>query len=170
VGDPAVVSLEAFRDAVLADAHATAAARLAAANREAADRLADARHEAAQLTTRAADEGRRSADRTARGVLAAARREARGAVLRARRDALAALAARTVELLADERTGEDLARLREALAERARRQLGDGVVVQPSPDGGVVAVDGGRSVDYRLATIVAREMDALGVDVEEAWQ
>lgn len=165
------MTLEAVRDALLAEARADAAEQVAAADTAGRDAVDAAQAEADRLLAQARADGEAEARAAVAGELARARRQAREVVLAARRAAyehVGAEARRQATELGEAPGGASLV---EGLAALARAQLGDGAVVDADGEvGGVVARAGTRSVDYRLAAVAERCLDALGPEVEELWR
>lgn len=167
--DALSTALEPVRLALLADAQAEAAAIVDQAKVEAAGVVARAHGDVdtavGQARRRAEDVGAAHAAMT----LTRARREAHATVLQAREALRRELVRRVViaveAMRGDQRYPALLARL-EALA---RSQLGTAALIEYPPEGGIVAVDGPRRVDYRLAALAERELDALADEVAALW-
>ncbi len=156
--------LEPVRAALREDAERRAAALLAEGRR-----AADAVVEAARVASEeAVGRARVRAEATARArreqALAAARRDVHRTVLEAeaevRRQVVDAAVAAAVAMADDPR----YPRLLDRLERLARHQLGSDAIVERDPaDGpGVVATAGARRVDYRLATLARRALEARG--------
>lgn len=162
------VRLDAFRNAVLADARSEAERTFEAAARDAEATLAEARRRAEQLIEQARREGRDAAERETRRRRIDARRQARALVLRERRRALDRLRDTVLERLRDGATYE---RLEAVLVQQAQRQLGANAKIERHGDaGGLVAYSDGRRVDYRLPVLVERAIDELGSRLEDLWR
>jgi vacuolar-type H+-ATPase subunit E/Vma4 len=165
------VNLEPVCEALVAEALRDAEDMRAAAQRDAAGVLAQARDEADRLLEAASAEGEAEARAVASTELARARRQARERVLDARQAAYRradAEAARAASLL---RNSPAYSALITGLSDVARGQLGAGAEVTVDKDvGGLVAVAGSRSVDYRLPIVASRCVRALGAEVETLWR
>jgi vacuolar-type H+-ATPase subunit E/Vma4 len=165
------LTLEAPRDALLADARTDADRVIAQAEADAAAALAHARRAADELIAAASARG--EADGRIEAALQAARENAlaRMEVLAARRglyDELRQRARRAVLSLRDEPGYQELL---ERLAAAARRDLGDDaeLEVDPADAGGVRARSGSRRVDYSLPALAQRCVDALGPGLRQLW-
>ncbi len=163
--------LEPVREALLLDAAAEADRVVAAATSEAHDVVASARAEADAQVEQAQHRTTLAAQAHEALLLARVRNEGHRAVLATRR--------RLEQQLIDEaRTAVEGLRhdprypaVLDHLEAMARRQLGDDAVIErdAAPAGGIVAVAGARRVDYRLATLADRAIDALADEVAELW-
>jgi vacuolar-type H+-ATPase subunit E/Vma4 len=169
VGGDATVNLEAFRDAVLAEARASARALTDEADREARERIEEATRRADQQRERARHQGRETAERAAHRERSRVRRQARQQVLRARRAAVDDLREAVLARLGEQRGSPAHRALLEGLTQQARGQLGAGAEIEPREDGVVAHLDG-RSVDYRLPVLVDRAIEDLGAELEELWR
>ena len=165
------MSLDAVRDALLADARQAGDERRAAAIREAAATRDSARRSASQLLAGVREAGAAEARAVAARELARARRQAHETVLAARREVYERARSEARRAATSLRDAPDHAELCDGLASAARRQLGADASVEIDPEvGGVVATAGSRSVDYRWPAIADRCFDALGAAVEELWR
>lgn len=166
------MNLDAVRAALIADAHSDAESILADADREVAARRADAQREAALLIETGRTQGARDADARLARRRAETRRESRQLVLAAQRRALDALRDGARSAARELGTEHSYPELLDRLRLLAVTQLGSGAAISVAPDGepGVTATDGRRRVDYRLATLADRAVDALGADVEMLWK
>lgn len=163
--------LQAFREAVLAEAREDAQRRLDETEQAARRRLESAQAQAAELVEDARQEGRDSAERETGRHQMESRRTAREQVLQAHHDAVVLLRRRVLTLLRERRHSKPYRDLLVCLEERARQQLGTEAEVDNDPDGGgFVARADGRRVDYRLPTLVERVMDEMGTELEDLWR
>ncbi len=162
--------LEPVRAALREDADRHAALILQRARQAADVTVAEARAESEQAVARAAERATASARARREQARATARREVHRAVLEAeadvRRAIVGAAVAATAEMTHDPRYPQLLHRLEQV----ATDQLGaDAVAVRDPGDGpGVVATAGARRVDYRLATLARRALEAYGDALVEA--
>jgi hypothetical protein len=172
VGGDAGLTVDAARDALLADARASAEQSVAEADAEARERIETARRAAADVAARARAQGE------AEGRLLAAREAARLAAL-ARADVLTARAGAYEELgrrahtaVLELRHEDGYAELLARLAAAARRDLGDDadLEVDPPDAGGVRARAGTRLVDYTLPALAGRCVEALGPRLRRLWE
>lgn len=163
------MNVAAVRRALLEDAEADAGRLLAAAEAEAAERLAGARREAEGRLRAARAEGEADALAQLGAERARARREARERILAARREAYEALGAAAADAARALRDDPSYPDLRAALVRRAQAQLGPDAEILDDPEGGIIARDGNRRVDYRLVTLAGRCLDAFGEEVEALW-
>jgi hypothetical protein len=166
------LTVDVARDALLADAQASAQRIIAEADAEALERIEAARRAATDIVARARAQGE------AEGRVLAAREAAREAAL-ARMEVLAARGAAYEEFrrracaaalaLRDEAGYADLLA---GLAAAARRDLGDDadLEVDPPDAGGVRARLGTRLVDYTLPALAARCVEALGPRLRRLWE
>jgi vacuolar-type H+-ATPase subunit E/Vma4 len=165
------LSIDAARDALLADARAEAARLIAEADAEAREPVAAARRDADRLAERARAggeaEGRVVAAHESAERAAAARRE----VLAARGEAYEELRVRARMAVLALRGEPGYGALLERLADAARRDLGAGaqLEVDPPEGGGVRGRAGSRRVDYTLPTLAERCVDALGPELGRLW-
>lgn len=155
--------------ALLASARREADAVLADADDEVAAELAEAQGRADAILSEAAAQGAADAEAVMRTELLRARREARGVVLRAQEQARGRLRSEVHARLRALREDPAYPELREALAARARADLGPGAAVEDDPSGGVVATDGSRRASYSLAALADRVLDGMGGEVEGLW-
>ena len=161
-------ALEPVRLALLADARSEAEQLIAAA-RAAGDTLvaeAEQRADAAveQARRRAVLAGAAQADQAARR----AHRVGHRAVLHTEDEQRRQLVDRVRSAVAGVRTDARYPELLDHLEQLARTQLGDGAVTvrDPEPDGGVVATDGPRRVDYRLPALADRALRSIADQAE----
>jgi vacuolar-type H+-ATPase subunit E/Vma4 len=172
VGGDACVTLEAVRDAALADASSHADRTRRAAEERAEQIIADGRAEAASVVARHRAAAESLADLEERARLAEARTQAHAVVLQAQRsvlrDATEAAHARARQLADDPR----YERLIEHLVAEARERLGTDSEVEliAAPEGGVVARAGSRQLDYSLHAQVDRCLEALASELERLWR
>ncbi len=162
-------AVEPVRAALLRAARQDADAVLAGAREQAAAVLDGARGRAEAILAEARRQG--AADGAAAGAadLLRARRAARATALAARAEAYRELRRAVAARLEDLRGSPEYPRLRELLAERARRLLGAEVPVGEPPDGGVLAVAGDRRVDLGLTALADRALERAGARVEALW-
>lgn len=151
----AVTALAPVREALLAAAHTDAQATAQSAEWRAVDSLAAARRAAAGLV--ATDQAR-------------ARRQARAVVLTAQRDLYDELRACSRAAVARLRDDPDYPRMLARLSDRARAALGSAAVLGEPEDGGIVATDGVRRVDFSLPTLADRAFDASAVQIRRSWE
>ncbi len=163
-------ALEPVRIALLADARAEAA-RIVESARDEADAIVEhARHEADEVVQQA----RRRADSTAtahaaRALLRAAR-DAQSAVMHAREAVRRELVRRLELAVARMRDDARYPALLDRLEDVARGQLGQDALIERDPsDGGIVAVDGSRRVDYRLPALAERVLETFGDEEAALW-
>lgn len=165
------MNVEPVRRALLEDARVAGEEAEAAAERDARAAVAAARQEAERVLAGARAGGDAEARLVRSAELARARRQARQLVLRARRDAYERARAAARDAASALRHDRRYATLVEALAEVARRQLGDDAAVTVDEEaGGLVASAGTRTVDYRLPAIADRCLTAIGPGVEALWR
>ena len=163
--------LEAVRRALIEDAQADADRIIAEATREAALTADEAEREAAEQIRRAERRGAAAAQARADRTLARARGDAHGAVLQAqeavRRRLQHAVQAAAFDLRPDPRYPE----LLNELERLARNQLGPTVQIERdgSTGGGITAIAGPRRVDYTLAALADRALDALAAKTTLLW-
>ena len=167
-----MTTLDAVREAALADASAQAQALRAAARGRAERILAGARAEAAALLADRRDAATRLADLEEHERLADTRAQAAAKVLSARRRVLTE--ARASALTAAKRLTDDprYALLLERRAADARRRLRDGgpVRIVPVAEGGFVAKAGSRQIDYSLDAQVDRCLATMAGELERLWK
>jgi vacuolar-type H+-ATPase subunit E/Vma4 len=165
------VTLEAARDALLADARAAARRMLDEAETEAEARLESARREAEETIAHARAQG------IAEGRVDAAHEEARERtfarmdVLAAQRESYDELRRRAREAVLGLREEPGYAELLERLAAAARRELGADaeLEIDPADGGGVRGRAGSRRVDYTLPALADRCVDDLGTAAQRLW-
>jgi len=166
------VTLEAVRDAALADASAQADAIGRAARERAEEMLAGARAEVADLLAGRRAAAERLADLQERERLAEVRAQARAMVLHAQRsvlsEATAAARAAARRLVGD----RPYRALLERLAADARERLSAGGPVQivSVADGGFVARAGSRQIDCSLDAQLDRALRSMGGELERLWR
>ncbi len=164
--------LEPVRAALREDADRRAAQVLDRAQREAAATVAAAWADSEQVVARAAERAKATTQARREQARAAARRAVHHQVLETeaavRQAVVGAAVAGTAGMTRDPRYPQLLDRLEQV----ATDQLGaDAVVVRDPPDGpGVVATAGARRVDYRLATLAQRALEAHGDALVEATE
>lgn len=165
------MTLDAARDALLADARERAAGMLAAADAETAERTARARREADALVARARARGEVEGRVAAARTVAVERSFARMKVLAAQRAASDEFRGRARIAVLALRDAPDYPDLLDRLAALARRDLGDGTELERDPPdvGGVRARTGTRSVDYTLVALADRCVEALGSRLQRLW-
>jgi vacuolar-type H+-ATPase subunit E/Vma4 len=165
------MTLETARDALLADARATANDARAEAQAAAAGRLDAARREADAIVARAREQG--DAEGRERGALeeGVARTLARMEVLAARREAYEELRRQARAAVLRLRDDPGYPQLLDRLAAAARRDLGDDALLERDPGdaGGVRASRGSRRVDHTLVALADRCVDDLGVALQRLW-
>ncbi|HET9322376.1 MAG TPA: hypothetical protein VFO03_00740 [Gaiellaceae bacterium] len=166
------MATEPLRDAILADAHATAERVLARADEQAEAKLRDAERRGRALVERARAEGIAAAAIVGAHEEARARRIARAAVLAARRELYEDLGRRARSAARELRTQPGYEALLDRLAAGARAQLGPAAEIERDPpdSGGIRASSGARHVDYTLNAIADRCLEQLGAGVEELWR
>lgn len=166
------MTVEVARDALLADARASAARIVAAADAEVRKRIGAARREAAEISARARAQG------AADGSLTAAREAARQAglerraLLRARGEAYAQLVGRAHAAALELRRDPGYQDLLAGLVAAARRDLGEDAELEVDPPdvGGVRARSGTRLVDYTLPALATSCLEALGPRLRRLWE
>src|SRR5450759_4954942 len=99
-----------------------------------------------------------------------ARRQARAVVLTAQRDLYDELRACSRAAVARLRDDPDYPRMLARLSDRARAALGSAAVLGEPEDGGIVATDGVRRVDFSLPTLADRAFDASAVQIRRSWE
>ncbi len=162
--------LAPVRSALLARAHADAAALLAQADDDVAAEVAQARRRADTVRADAAARGTAEAEAVMRSEMTRARREARTVLLRARRQARDRLRSEVGQRLAELRDDPAYPRIRARLEARARDSLGADAVVEEDPSGGLVARAGSRRVVYSFAALADQVLEDLGAELEGLWQ
>lgn len=169
IDDRVLAELDPVRRALLDDARAEAE-RLRVEARAAADRaIDDARAEVDAAVARARRKATASAQVRAEEHLAAARRDAHTAVLEAQAELRRQLIERVRSASANIRDDPRYQRLVDHLVALAREQLGDDAEITHDPDGGIVASSGSLRVDYRLAALADRAVDAAAEEVAALW-
>lgn len=164
------MSLDAVREALLAQAEAEAKRLARRVDERAAAQVKRAEKHTAALVQHARGEGEAAAALEATVEMARARRAARAHVLRAQREVFdnvrrAAYAA--AELL---RSRPEYADLLERLIVRVQAELGKDVELDVDPPaGGVVGRHGNRRVDYTLPVLVERCLADHATDLERLW-
>ncbi|MEZ5094365.1 V-type ATP synthase subunit E family protein [Nocardioides sp.] len=164
VVDTLHTQLAPVRRALGEDAERRATELLDEARSRADATVAKAQAESDQVVARARARAVATAQAQREQARAAARREVHRETLTAesavQREIVAAVVAAAEEMAGDPR----YPRLLDGLEARARDQLGpDAVVVRdPGSRPGVVATAGGRRVDYRLAALARRALEAQG--------
>lgn len=165
------MTIGAARDALLADARATADRARAQAEAGARERVAAALREAEEQIARARAQG--EADGREQGAVdeGVARTLAHLDVLHARREAYDELQRRAREAVLELRAAPDHAELLDQLAAAARRDLGDDAELELDPPGagGVRASTASRRVDYSLAALADRCLEDLGPALARLW-
>ena len=164
-----VSALEPVRLALLADAQAAATEIVGQASAEAAAVVARANGEA----DAAVDQARQRAEETgaahAAMTVTRARREAHTTVLQAREALRRELDRRVGIAVEAMRDDPRYSALLDRLETLARTQLGAAVDIEHPPEGGIVAIDGPRRVDYRLVALAERELEELADEVAALW-
>jgi vacuolar-type H+-ATPase subunit E/Vma4 len=167
--DPVLATLAPVRRALLEDATAEGERLVAAATADAHDVVAAARADVDEAVERARHKAAAAAAARRERELATARRDAHGMILAERaalrRSLIDRVHAAVAALPDDPRYPE----LVDRLVRLARDQLGDDAVVTDDPDGGFVASVGPRRVDYRLAALADRAVDAAAEEVAGLW-
>jgi len=166
----AVTALAPVREALLAAAHTDAQATAQSAEWRAVDGLAAARQAATGLIAQARSEGSAEAAGLVATDQARARRQARAVVLTAQRDLYDELRACSRAAVARLRDDPDYPRMLARLSDRARAALGSAAVLGEPEDGGIVATDGVRRVDFSLPTLADRAFDASAVQIRRSWE
>lgn len=165
------MKLDAFRDAVLAQSRDRADVRRSDVRKEADRRLSEARDRAREVTRAAEADGRSIAAGEMARVTTAARRRARENVLAARRQVFEEFRRRVIASVKDRWTAAGDDGWPRALEDMARRQLGNGLTIEPDVEaGGFIARLDGRVVDYRVPVVVDRTLDEMNFDVEVLWR
>lgn len=164
--------LGAARDALLADAREDGRQLIAQAAADAQAVLARAREQAGELVARAREQGRTEGRIAAAREEAQARMAARMQVLATRRDAYDQLRARARTAALALRDDPAYPELLERLGAAARADLGPDAELELDPQGagGVRARAGSRGVDYTLATLADRCVQALGPAARRLWE
>ncbi|MEZ5230696.1 MAG: hypothetical protein R2710_29710 [Acidimicrobiales bacterium] len=162
-------SLAPVRRALLDEAEAATRSILVAAREEAASRIRK-EETAADDAVRRAVERRERASQAAFDQMMAAERSRSDRLVRVRRsEHVAALVDETVSAARSMRSDERYPRLLEALAERARVQLGPeaGIEADRTEAGGVIGELGHHRVDYSLDALARRALTRLADEVAE---
>ncbi|MEI8406606.1 MULTISPECIES: V-type ATP synthase subunit E family protein [unclassified Kribbella] len=162
-------ALDPVRSALLAAAHADAAAVRLKAQRQKDELLADARRTSAGMLAAARTDGQADATAAVAARMADSRREARRTVLAAQRELYDELRRRCRTAATGLAEEPDYAELRQQLVEAARAWLGTDAMVTDSPDGGVVASVGSRRLDLSLPALAERALDRSSVEVTALW-
>ena len=165
------VTLEPVRLALLADARADADRLVADATETAELTVAEATRDADEAVERARRRGIASARARADQVLAPRRNAADTSVLEAKESIRARLHQAASAAVLDLPDDDRYPALVHGLEERARDQLGPHTQIEHDPDGrgGIVAIDGDRRVDYTLAALADRAIDAHADEVARLW-
>ena len=166
------MTLEVARDALLADARASAGRIIDEADTEVGERLEAARRTAAEILDRARSQGE------AEGRLLASREAARRAalertrVLTARGGLHEDLGRRARSAVLELRREPGYADLLARLEGAARRDLGDRVELEVDPPdvGGVRGRAGTLLVDYTLPALAVACLESLGARVRRLWE
>ena len=166
------MTLEVARDALLADARASAARIIDEADTEVGERLEAARRTAAEILDRARSQGE------AEGRLLSSREEARRAALERSRVLVARgglheeLGRRARSAVLELRREPGYADLLARLEAAARDDLGDRAELEVDPPdvGGVRARAGTLLVDYTLPALAAACLESLGPRVRRLWE
>lgn len=163
--------LDAAGDALLADARERAAAVLEEADRTARECLDRARRDAEDVIARARAKGDAEGRIAAARAAVAERSLARMEVLAAQRAAFDRLRESAHDAVLALRAAPDYQELLDRLATAARHDLGDDAQIERDPPGvgGVRGRAGTRRVDYTLAALADRGVDALGPRVRRLW-
>ncbi len=148
-------AVEPVRRALREAAEQEAAAVLQEAARQARDLEAAARAEAAGLLSAAEAEGEAAAQAQAVRRSAQLRRQAHEVVLARRNTVRHELEQRLRAAAADLRTDPRYPELLQRLTAQCHQILGEDAIVRESPQGGVVAESGTRSLDLSLPALVA---------------
>jgi vacuolar-type H+-ATPase subunit E/Vma4 len=159
------------RDALLEDAAAEADQVAADANRDAALLVDGAERDAEREIERANRRGAQSAEVRAAGMIAQARGDAHQAILSARQDVRSRLHDAVHVAAQDLRADIRYQALLDELERLARGQLGADAEIERDPDqqGGIIAVADSRRVDYTLAALANRALDAHADQVAQLW-
>lgn len=163
--------LDAVRLALLEDAEAEAEEIVGAATDDGAAVVERARQDA----DAAVDQARRRAEATSAAnaalVTTRARRDAHARVLRAHEQLHREVVGRVRAAFERARDDPRYPSLLDRLTAIAIAELGEQAIVErdPRPGGGVVAVDGSRRVDLRLAALADRALEQLGDEVGGLW-
>jgi vacuolar-type H+-ATPase subunit E/Vma4 len=161
--------LAPVRAALLAAAHRHADRLLAEADEDAKAELAAANRWSDAMRAEAKAQGTADAESVAGAEITKAHREARTLVMQARRaahDELRARVRKAVVLLRDDPAYDSFL---ERAGERARAVLGDDVVLEEHPAGGVVAVAGPRRASYTLEALAEHVLDEMATELEGLW-
>lgn len=163
-------ALEPLREALLAHARSDAGQTLARAHREAAQIMAVAEQEAEELAALARARGDAEAAEVMAAERARARRAVRSADLSARAAAHERLRAEVVAAVRRLRGEPDYPRLRDRLADRARRLLGPDAEIVDAPGGGVYGRAPGARVDCSLDALAEQALVELAPELDGVWE
>lgn len=165
------IALEPVRRTLLDDARRAAGEIVAEAQRRAEQIVDDARSEADEALGEARRRAEASAAAQAEQTLARDRRAAYSNVLRTRDELRRELTDRVRSAAVDLRHDPRYPALLDQLEQLAREQLGGEIEIErdPQPGGGIVATAGGRRVDYRLAALADRAVNAIADEVVKLW-
>jgi vacuolar-type H+-ATPase subunit E/Vma4 len=162
-------ALGPVRAALQADARADADTVLGEARRRADEIRTTAHRRAADILHESRADGERQANVAVAAALTRQRRAARTAMLAAQRELYEELRRRCAEAARAMRDDPDYPELRRQLTEYAATALGPEAAIHESDDGGIVVSNGRRRVDLSLPTLVERELDGLGGEVQRLW-
>ncbi len=161
--------LEPVRQGLLDDAKAEADRIVSAATRDAEEVFATATAEADAAVDRASHRAEVSAQTHADQVLARVRNDGQRLVLSAQEGLRQQLIDEVHTAARGLVEHPRYPALLDHLESQARGQLGDDVLIDRDPEGGLVAVAGSRRVDYRLSALASRALEALADEVAELW-
>jgi vacuolar-type H+-ATPase subunit E/Vma4 len=166
------VQLQPVRRALLDDATHDAEQIAGRASQRAADVVDSARRESATQLEQVRRRRERSAEAHAEQMLAMAHNNAHEAILRAREVVRRQLIDETRRSVMAVRNDERYDTLLDRLEDLARAQLGADARIDrdPAPDGGVIATNGSRRVDYTLPALADRALEALADEVALLWE
>ncbi len=166
------LNLEALRSSVLAQVGRETDRAEAAARAERPEQLAAARRAVEEMHVEARAAGASDAARDAERLRRAAELDARTRVLASRRATYEALRERALAAVLETRSTPAYAELLARLAAAARADLGADAAIETDPgtDGGVLARQGARLVDYTLPALTDRCLQSLGAPVEAPWR
>ena len=162
-------ALDPVRAQLLQAARADAEALLAAADDDASAVLADAGAQAAAILAEARSLGEADAAAARDATRARSRRAARARELAARSECWEELGRLVVHGIEDLRRSDSYPRLSARLTAYAHDVLGPDAQVTETPAGGVVAQTAHRRLDCSLTALAHRELERIGVEVEELW-
>jgi vacuolar-type H+-ATPase subunit E/Vma4 len=162
-------ALAPVRDALLADAHADAAAEVARAEEEAGAVLQEAGRRADAVRQEARARGEADAHAVLVATRARVRREARSVVLAAQSSVVAALRDRVHAGLEQLRDDPAFAEIERRLEAQARVLLGPDASLTPDPSGGFLAESAGRRVELTLDAVADRLLARLGPELQSLW-